>query len=187
MPIIGSSASQSGRTPGTPTSVSATAGDAQAVVTFTVPAYTGKGTVSYTVTSSPGGLTASGASSPLTVTGLTNSTAYTFTVTASSSSIASAASSASGSVTPVVPIVYALSATYNAGGTYTVPSGKTKIAFFMIGGGAGGASGSDTATNSSGAGGTGGDGGRSVAVKDYPTNAGTSYTITIGLLELKET
>ena len=35
MPIIGSSASQSGRAPGVPTSVSATAGNAQSVVSFT--------------------------------------------------------------------------------------------------------------------------------------------------------
>jgi hypothetical protein len=34
------------------------------------------------VTSSPGGLTVNGASSPITVTGLTNGTAYTFTVAA---------------------------------------------------------------------------------------------------------
>ena len=33
-------------------------------------------------TSSPGGITGSGAASPITVSGLTNGTAYTFTVTA---------------------------------------------------------------------------------------------------------
>ena len=103
MPILGSSASQSGRTPGVPTSVSATAGDAQAVVSFTAPAYTGKGTVSYTATSSPGGLTASGASSPLTVTGLTNGTTYTFTVTAANAAATSVASTASTSVTTSAP------------------------------------------------------------------------------------
>ena len=71
MPIIGTSASRSGGTPTAPTSVSATAGNAQAVVSFTAPAYAGKsGTLSYTATSSPGGFTATGNSSPLTVTGL---------------------------------------------------------------------------------------------------------------------
>jgi hypothetical protein len=95
MPIIGSSASQSGRVPGAPTSVSATAGNAQAVVSFTVPAYAGKGgTVSYTATSSPGGFTASGASSPLTVTGLSNGTCYPFTVSASVKGVNGNASSA---------------------------------------------------------------------------------------------
>jgi len=104
MPIIGSSASQSGRVPGAPTSVSATAGNAQAVVSFTVPAYTGKsGTVSYTATSSPSGFTASGASSPLTVTGLSNGTSYTFTVSASVNGVNGNASSASSGVSPVNP------------------------------------------------------------------------------------
>jgi hypothetical protein len=51
----------------------------------------------YTVTSSPdathpGGLTASGTASPITVTGLTNATRYTFTVTATNSAGTSAAS-----------------------------------------------------------------------------------------------
>ena len=103
MPVLGSSASQSGRAPGVPTSVSATVDNAQSVVSFTAPAYTGKGTVSYTVTSSPGGFTATGASSPLTVTGLSNGTAYTFTVRATTAGVTGTASSASASVTPVVP------------------------------------------------------------------------------------
>ena len=50
-------------------------------VAFTLPADSPAAT-SYTVTSSPGGLTATGASSPIVVAGLTSATAYTFTVTA---------------------------------------------------------------------------------------------------------
>lgn len=73
-------------------------------------AFTGNGTggsavTSYTVTSSPGALTASGASSPIRITGLTNGTAYTFTVTANNANGASIASSASNSVTPIAPFV----------------------------------------------------------------------------------
>ena len=70
--------------PGAPTSVTATAGDSQASVSFTAPTNTGTppGISSYIVTSSPGGFTGTGASSPVTVTGLTNGTAYTFTVQA---------------------------------------------------------------------------------------------------------
>jgi hypothetical protein len=88
-------------TPGAPTGVSAVAGNAQAVVSFTVPASTGGATISsYTVTSSPSGFMASGSSSPLTVTGLTNGTAYIFTVTATNSVGTGSASSASTAVTP---------------------------------------------------------------------------------------
>ena len=69
-------------------------------VTFTGSTYIGKGTVTYTVTSSPGGVTATGSSSPLRVTGLTAGTAYTFTVVATTNyGVSSDASSASNSVT----------------------------------------------------------------------------------------
>ncbi len=87
--------------PGAPTIGTATAGDAQASVTFTAPASDGGSTISgYTVTSSPGNITGTGSSSPISVTGLTNGTAYTFTVTATNGTATSTASSASNSVTP---------------------------------------------------------------------------------------
>ena len=86
---------------GAPIIGTATAGDTQASVSFTAPASTGGAAITgYTVTSSPGGLTASGVSSPLTVLGLTNGTAYTFSVTAQSAAGTSAASNASNTVTP---------------------------------------------------------------------------------------
>ncbi|UJF23052.1 Ig-like domain-containing protein [Shewanella sp. OMA3-2] len=82
----------------------ATAGDTQASVSFSAPASNGGAAITgYTVTSSPGGLTASGAGSPIVVTGLTNGTAYTFSVTAISAAGTSGASSASNSVTPIAP------------------------------------------------------------------------------------
>ncbi|MGI2111828.1 Ig-like domain-containing protein, partial [Shewanella frigidimarina] len=81
---------------------SATAGDTQASVMFSAPINNGGSAITgYTVTSSPGGLTASGAGSPLTVAGLTNGTAYTFSVTATNSAGTSGSSSASNSVTPI--------------------------------------------------------------------------------------
>ncbi|MDI9239560.1 autotransporter domain-containing protein [Lysobacter sp. LF1] len=90
--------------PGAPTIGTAIAGDTQATVGFTPPASNGGATIThYTVTSNPGGLTASGMSAPITVTGLTNGVAYTFTVTADNSAGTGAASAASNSVTPDVP------------------------------------------------------------------------------------
>jgi hypothetical protein len=77
-----------------------TGGDASATVAFTAPSsYGGAAITSYTVTSSPGGITATGSSSPITITGLTNGTSYTFTVTASNSAGTGPASVASNSVT----------------------------------------------------------------------------------------
>lgn len=87
--------------PDAPTDAVATVGNAQASVAFTVPVSNGGSAItSYTVTSSPGGLTATGASSPLVVSGLTNDTAYTFTVVATNAMGNSVASSASTTVTP---------------------------------------------------------------------------------------
>ena len=101
--------------PGAPTVGTATAGDKQASVTFTAPANTGGAAVTgYTVTSSPGGLTATGAASPIVVTGLTNDTAYTFTVKATNSAGTSPASAASNSVTPIAALAVSTTSLPNA-------------------------------------------------------------------------
>jgi hypothetical protein len=91
--------------PDAPTIGAATAGDGAASVSFTAPSANGGAAISgYTVTASPGGATATGAASPITVTGLTNGTAYTFTVVANNSVGSSSASAASNLVTPVAAI-----------------------------------------------------------------------------------
>jgi hypothetical protein len=92
------------KVPGAPTAVTAAAGDGSATVSFSAPADIGDSPITgYTVTSSPGGLTASGASSPITVTGLTNGTAYTFTVVATNGAGNGPASAPSNSVVPEQP------------------------------------------------------------------------------------
>jgi hypothetical protein len=87
--------------PSAPTNTTATASNVQATVSFTAPSDTGGGAISaYTATSTPGSITGTNATSPIIVTGLTNGTAYTFTVYATSQFGTSANSAASNSVTP---------------------------------------------------------------------------------------
>ena len=102
--VVGGSA---GAGPDVPTIGTATGGNAQATVAFTVPAYTGKGgAVVYRAISTPSNIEATASSSPITVTGLSNGTSYTFQVrTETSYGVNSAYSSASNSVTPAVPPV----------------------------------------------------------------------------------
>lgn len=87
--------------PGAPMIGTATAGGGQATVTFAAPSSNGGSPVTgYIVTSSPGGKTGTGTGSPITVSGLTNGTAYTFTVKAANAVGTGPASEASNSVTP---------------------------------------------------------------------------------------
>jgi hypothetical protein len=92
--------------PDAPTIGTATAGNAQATVSFNPPANNGGAAVSsYRVTATDEttaakGETASGPASPITVTGLTNGDSYTFTVTATNSAGTGTPSAASNAVVP---------------------------------------------------------------------------------------
>jgi len=87
--------------PQAPSVSSVSSASTQATISFSANATGGSAITGYTVTSSPGNITQTGSSSPITVTGLTNGTAYTFTVTATNANGVSAVSSASSSVTPI--------------------------------------------------------------------------------------
>lgn len=89
--------------PAAPTIGAATGGSGQASVSFTAPK-SDLTITSYTVTSTPGGFTGTGTASPITVTGLVNGTAYSFTVVATSNAGTGKASQPSNSVTPVASI-----------------------------------------------------------------------------------
>jgi outer membrane protein OmpA-like peptidoglycan-associated protein len=90
--------------PDGPTAVAGSrAGDGKVSVSFSAPLDNGGDPItSYTVTSAPEGLTATCDGSPCVVEGLTNGTAYTFTVVATNSVGDSVASVASSAVTPAV-------------------------------------------------------------------------------------
>ncbi|KQO18347.1 hypothetical protein ASF12_06945 [Paenibacillus sp. Leaf72] len=84
-----------------PTNVTAAAGNGQATVSFTAPADNGGSLITaYQITVSPGNATVTGTASPITITGLTNGTSYTFTVKALNAAGESMASTASNAVTP---------------------------------------------------------------------------------------
>jgi len=90
--------------PNAPTSVTATAGVGSASVAFTAPANVGGSAISsYRVLANPGGVGATTASSPVTFSGLTESTTYTFSV-AAVNSYGFSPYSAAATTTTVTPI-----------------------------------------------------------------------------------
>jgi uncharacterized protein (TIGR02145 family) len=109
--------------PDAPVIGTATAGNARATVAYTAPANGGSVITGYTATSSPGAFTGSlsqAGSGVITVTGLTNGTAYTFIVTATNAIGTGAASATSNSVTPIAPPISLTSQVSNgSGGFYT--------------------------------------------------------------------
>jgi hypothetical protein len=86
------------------TGVSASGGDTQATVSFTAPTDVGGAAVTGYRVQSNDGIGASGSASPVTVTGLSNGTSYTFNVWAINPFGWSSPSDASGSVSPAAAI-----------------------------------------------------------------------------------
>jgi len=118
----------------------ATAGNAQASVLFTAPASNGGSPItSYTATSNPGNITGTvtqAGSGTITVAGLTNGTAYTFTVTATNAIGTSAPSAPSNSVTPtglgtdvINPITGEVWMDRNLGATQVADSSRDEAAY----------------------------------------------------------
>ena len=129
--LFGSSASARKLIPDSPTIGTATDvgtsrpyNNGAATVTFAAPSFDGKMPItSYTVTSSPGGYTGTGSSSPIIVSGLQSSTQYSFTVTATNAIGTSLPSSSSNLVTattvPQAPTI----------GSATAGNGSATVAY----------------------------------------------------------
>jgi uncharacterized protein (TIGR02145 family) len=138
----------SGSVPGVPPIGTATAENGQASVSFTAPASNGGSAItSYTATSNPGSFTGTlsqAGSGTITVTGLTNGIAYTFTVKATNANGISVASDPSNSVTPAnvpgAPII----------GTATAGAGQASVPFTQPASNGGSAITSYTATSTPG-------------------------------------
>ena len=165
--------------PDAPTIGTATStGTTTATVAYTAPASNGGATITlYTATSSPGGVTgtlATAGSGTITVSGLSPSTSYTFTVKATNSVGQSAASAASNSITTATPVVG--TDVYTTPGTYTwvAPAGVTAVSVVCVG--AGGTYGYSPGYGSSG----GGGGGALAYANNISVTTGNSYAVVVG-------
>ena len=149
------------RAPNAPTIGTATAlTTTTASVAFTAPACVGGSAITSYAVRANCGIGASGSSSPITVSGLTTGTAYTFTVSATNSYGPSPASGASNSVTPQ-PVIGQQA--YTTAGTYSwvAPACVTSVSVVAVGGG-------------------GGSGGALGYKNNYSVTPGSSYTVIVG-------
>jgi hypothetical protein len=170
--------------PGAPTSVSGSATSSSAIsVSFSAPGCTGHLAIDYyQAISSPGCFTATAASSPISVTGLSAATSYTFRVRAHNSKGYGCYSSSSGTITTQASrgcAVYTTPGSY----TWTAPAGVTSVSVLFIGSGAAGRTGFTYYCCCQGqisVGGQGGGGGGAGAANQYPTTPGTGYSVKVG-------
>ena len=165
---------------GTATDVAGATGG-EVTLTFTAPTDVGGGAITEyivaAIKTSDGSVVGSTVSaSPATISGLTNNTAYTLTVTAKNTFGISVASAASNSVTPT----QATDSVYTTPGTYSfvIPSGlnPATISAVAVGGG-----GSGYGAVSGGSVCTGAGGGASLAyVNSSSVTAGQSWSVVVG-------
>src|SRR5208337_1342780 len=133
----------------------------------------GSAITGFTVTSNPGGITGQGAASPISVTGLTNGTAYTFTVTAANAVGTGPASSPSNQVTPSASATVPDAPTI---GTATAGNAQATVSFTPPASNGGSAITGYTVTSNPG--GITGQGAASPITVTGLTN-GTAYTFTV--------
>jgi hypothetical protein len=153
--------------PNAPTIGTATISGTTASITFTAPTCNGGNAItSYTATSCPGSITGTGASSPISVSGLTGGTSYTFKVKATNGIGTGPCSSSSNSVTAQV----IGSQSYITAGTYSwvAPAGVTSVSAVAVGGGGGAGCG------------FAGRGGALGYKNNYSVIPGNSYTVVVG-------
>jgi titin len=134
--------------PGAPTNVAGTSANASVRLTWTAPASNGGRAITrYRITPYIGGtaqtpVQTTSTSTTFTVTGLTNGTAYTFTVAATNAVGTGADSTPSAAVTPLVPVRLVQSRTLTPAASSTpsgafnnsVASGDTLVGAFALGG-----------------------------------------------------
>jgi hypothetical protein len=163
----------SATTPGAPTGLVVNAGNAEASISFIAGSDGGSAITNYeysTDGSSWTALSPADASSPVTVTGLTNGVAYTIYLRAGNA-VGSGASSASVSVTPIALTTTSFTTTGST--TWTAPAGVTSVQYLVVGGGGGGGGAYDV-------GGGGGGGGGLVLTGTKSVTPGSTYTIVVG-------
>ena len=158
-------------------SISPNSSGTAVTISFT---HTFRGKNSLTYQASTTGLSSGIGSSPLTISGLTPGTSYSFTVVASSAfGVVNSSSTTSGSIL-VDQQTYSLSQTFLSSGVFTVPANITEIAVKGIGAGGTGASGLNSDGGSGAVGGRGGGGGGGFIFKNYAVTPGQTYNVTIG-------
>jgi hypothetical protein len=158
--------------PNPPTSLSASPGNGTATISFTAGSNEGSVITDYLYSTDGISYISTGdATTPITITGLTNGVTYSIRLKAVNTNGSSTAS------TPVTvtPNVVETIQTFTTVGTtsWTAPSGVTSVDFLIVGGGGGSGGGFDT-------GGGGGGGGGMVFGGTLSVTPGQSYSVVVG-------